>query len=602
MAEEKGGYIHWIGRPVTISFCVAIVLVALAGSQWLTTEEKIPNSSKYNATSTKTYKRENGYSMLFTKSSLWSLCISRTGLTWNCSSINFFGSGEYNPYVNDSTAAISYTIVKSTPFFIISAVILILSYGIFIMETCSHQHSVYYFISGGLFIISGLLMLSGLIMYISIFKSEVGFKLRTKSSLQPSIFTFHYGQSFYIYALGFICIEMVGVFNVFMYISKVKTCDGKKIYCTRFNSSGNEYYRKRDMNEFGSFDNVLPMFACKRHKRQDSGFESLGKHTKCNLHSQNITKSLNELFENDIDMSVREKDSIFGYPQEFPITRSMSSSTDIYVNNCEMVANEKGKKSALKYFFKGGKAKVTDQDDYEPRKPGRYINPQNIYYIEDNSAGNEGTIYVVESQSNLKNHLSEISIHRSKSYQSNKLFDEPDLDKASEKQFFNSTDKLSSQQRLNSSNRSLHQSRTLPRDFLKRSNQFTDEFFDMRNSHNQYRTNRDYDNTFVHKSIDDFIHLNQDAGQNNQWPKCIPTSPSSVSMKSRNYPNIADVNFRNNIFRQQTPVCPKSILHHVPSTDDFATFDLDQIERERRKSHANLFDYRVKYDNMSTPV
>uniref|UniRef100_A0A1B0CFQ4 Uncharacterized protein n=1 Tax=Lutzomyia longipalpis TaxID=7200 RepID=A0A1B0CFQ4_LUTLO len=175
---------------------VILVIAALAGPQWLSTEEKFLDLSKYNATSlTKNFIASNSYKTLYTKSSLWTLCTSATD-----------------------------TITKSIPFFIISGVILILSFGLFMLETCAHQHIVSYFISGGLFIISGLLMLSGLIMYISIFKSEVGFKLRPKSYLQPRPLTFQYGQSFYLYVIGLLMLS-----GLIMYISIFKSEVGFKL-------------------------------------------------------------------------------------------------------------------------------------------------------------------------------------------------------------------------------------------------------------------------------------------------------------------------------------------------------------------------------------
>lgn len=64
----------------------------------------------------------------------------------------------------------------------------------------------------------GLLMLTGVIMYISIFKAEVGYKLKPKSALQPPLFIFHYGHSFLLYVFGFIITEFVGILNVFLYI------------------------------------------------------------------------------------------------------------------------------------------------------------------------------------------------------------------------------------------------------------------------------------------------------------------------------------------------------------------------------------------------
>lgn len=69
----------------------------------------------------------------------------------------------------------------------------------------------------------GLLMLIGLIAYISILKTELGSKLRTRSSLQPPIFRVSYGQSFFLFVSGFITTEFVGLLNIFLYISLQET-------------------------------------------------------------------------------------------------------------------------------------------------------------------------------------------------------------------------------------------------------------------------------------------------------------------------------------------------------------------------------------------
>lgn len=61
-------------------------------------------------------------------------------------------------------------------------------------------------------------MLIGLVMYISIFKAEIGGKLRPKSQLQPAVFTFQYGFSFILYVTGFISTEISGTCAVFLYI------------------------------------------------------------------------------------------------------------------------------------------------------------------------------------------------------------------------------------------------------------------------------------------------------------------------------------------------------------------------------------------------
>lgn len=110
-------------------------------------------------------------------------------------------------------------ITRSTPFFLLSGIALLISYAVLIVAMCApHQHHVYFFTSGILFIISGLIMLIGLIMYISIFKAEIGSKLRPRSPLQAPLFTFEYGQSFCLFVVGFILTEAVGVLNVFLFI------------------------------------------------------------------------------------------------------------------------------------------------------------------------------------------------------------------------------------------------------------------------------------------------------------------------------------------------------------------------------------------------
>lgn len=64
---------------------------------------------------------------------------------------------------------------------------------------------------------TGLLMLIGLILYISIFKAEVGSKLRPKSSLQPAVFSYRYGYSFILYIVGILLVFCSGILNVFLY-------------------------------------------------------------------------------------------------------------------------------------------------------------------------------------------------------------------------------------------------------------------------------------------------------------------------------------------------------------------------------------------------
>lgn len=55
-------------------------------------------------------------------------------------------------------------------------------------------------------------------MYISLFKSEIGSKLRPKSVFQPPLFTYKYGHSFILFVIGCISAEIVGTLNFFLFI------------------------------------------------------------------------------------------------------------------------------------------------------------------------------------------------------------------------------------------------------------------------------------------------------------------------------------------------------------------------------------------------
>ena len=55
------------------SFSVAVVIAALAGPQWLFTEEKMTNEN-YNGTHNYDLKDYGAYLTKYTKSSLWILC------------------------------------------------------------------------------------------------------------------------------------------------------------------------------------------------------------------------------------------------------------------------------------------------------------------------------------------------------------------------------------------------------------------------------------------------------------------------------------------------------------------------------------------------
>jgi hypothetical protein len=62
-----------------------------------------------------------------------------------------------------------------------------------------------------------------------------------------------------------------------------------------------------------------------------------------------------------------------------------------------------------------------------------------------------------------------------------------------------------------------------------------------------------------------------------QWPKCIPTTAMNQQHYSQYYSDYT-LNHNN---------AAKTLFH---IEDELVTFDLDELEREKRKSHASLFE------------
>lgn len=62
------------------------------------------------------------------------------------------------------------------------------------------------------------MILCGMVIYISTFKTEVGNKLRPKSTFQGPMFMYSYGYSFLFAVCSLILSELTGTFAVFLYI------------------------------------------------------------------------------------------------------------------------------------------------------------------------------------------------------------------------------------------------------------------------------------------------------------------------------------------------------------------------------------------------
>ncbi|XP_034659593.1 uncharacterized protein LOC117895794 [Drosophila subobscura] len=421
----SGSYL-WLLTPVAASISVAIVIAALAGPQWLFTEEKLPNVN-YNGTANFNALDDGAYITKYTKSSLWILCTTLPGLdvdSYNCIKIDYFPNEGYQPDPHDSTPAIPYTVTKSCPIFLAAGVFLVISFIVFLIPTCSHQNNLFYFSAGILFIVSGLVMLIGLIAYISILKAEIGSKLRPRSTLQPALFKVTYGQSFFLFVFGFIVTEFVGVLNIFLFINlqeisyygrlpcfsvaniNAKIKEGQQqqqqqqlqhplshsykrykqpgvqqqtgsqdtlnqvhlpanhqqqsqsqphesyqpqvLRALRANTAVGRQHQVHDAARNPGQTQTLPGgYACRKHPNVASNlnlyfhndlerrfyFEKPAV-SKCNLHSRSFAKSLNELSGPTVGpvapLTLPAPALFADLPQEFPLTRSVSTTTDIY--------------------------------------------------------------------------------------------------------------------------------------------------------------------------------------------------------------------------------------------------------------------------------
>ncbi|XP_058797729.1 uncharacterized protein LOC131667962 [Phymastichus coffea] len=214
----EGSSVSCIGTAATLSGLVslAIVAVAVSTNQWLLTEERLTTRQQQQQ-----QQHDNATNVKFTYSGLWRVCMATgSSAEYECSTIDYFPKEEYSPDPSDSTMAMPYAVTKSAVFFISATALLVaaeVSYfaGLLIRP----RPSLCVFAAGIILIVSGLLMLVGMVMYISVFKAEVGSKLRPRSSFQGPPFVYRYGYSFLLYVSGFITTEFAGTTAVFLHIT-----------------------------------------------------------------------------------------------------------------------------------------------------------------------------------------------------------------------------------------------------------------------------------------------------------------------------------------------------------------------------------------------
>lgn len=99
-----------------------------------------------------------------------------------------------------------------------------------------------------------------MVIYISTFKSEVGNKLRPKSSFQGPMFRYHYGYSFILAVCGLMMCELAGTFTIFLFIHWHKVDIMKKRqHQHRHHMHHHHQHHLKDVSE----DHV----PCRRHGR-----------------------------------------------------------------------------------------------------------------------------------------------------------------------------------------------------------------------------------------------------------------------------------------------------------------------------------------------
>ncbi|KAL1497888.1 hypothetical protein ABEB36_008774 [Hypothenemus hampei] len=141
---------------------------------------------------------------------------------FNCKRIDYFAQEEYSPDLKDSTLVIPYVVSKAAIFFLLASCIMMSAFICCVLGQCVKYRRIYTFISGLLFIFTGLIMLLGLIVYISVFKAEVGSKLRPQSQIRPPLLEYEYGYSFLFYIIGLLFTKLSGVGCVFLFMYRVR--------------------------------------------------------------------------------------------------------------------------------------------------------------------------------------------------------------------------------------------------------------------------------------------------------------------------------------------------------------------------------------------
>lgn len=337
---------------------------------------------------------------------------------------------------------------------------------------------------------------------------------------------------------------------------------------------------------------------------------------KCDVHQKNLVKSLNELYTEPAPSTLFS----FDIQPEFPLTRSVSTTTDIFSNSsggfghslkslkaltpqpnkrmnmrnsCETLdptyrsISRCGSRDSLDLAHN---ARTKSKDELFSefcKKAGQRPKPKDIYFI-DRSAldvNAEDNVFVVDNYATIRknrrhstksanvfnsnlslkdaNSISSNNNNSSKSFLPKSIVDTDSFGGSIERNANNRINNYFSQSRSSSRDSNLYQSRTLPRDFMKRNVGFVcdDDWSRRRVSANGLYSTFGNNNMkasaksigtdeFYKKSFDPLTLRNSrqcDANTGSEdtlsvhWPNAIPGSPSSFSTRSQFRVNPAGV-------------------------------------------------------------
>ncbi|XP_076458420.1 voltage-dependent calcium channel gamma-7 subunit-like [Babylonia areolata] len=207
----------------SVCACAAFGLlsIAVATDYWLfTSERKKDAPSGVNSTLGPVY--------IHVYSGLWRRCQYKDlkEEAPECVYIQYF-TGDDDREGLGPTEAILLNIRRATVFPLVSLLILLIAGIMCFLGHCHATRKVLTFASGILFVLAGLCTLVGIILYIGSITEEVGNKPR--ASIEEPKFYYTYGSSFIMAVGSFVLTELSGVFAVYLYITRHKQAQRKKM-------------------------------------------------------------------------------------------------------------------------------------------------------------------------------------------------------------------------------------------------------------------------------------------------------------------------------------------------------------------------------------